>query len=1153
MEQKTKKRLLRFGGTLLSGALVFALCSVFFNEQQDNGFNGRYSLTAFAETAGEGSAENQLNVTMSDIKYKISDDNQYMLLVTAFEADEVLADTANSYIIGYEIDTVDTFNENGKKYYESIKLKTSETTSKTYTAEDIFGETYADYYLNVYEVENYNQSKDYTLRSFVKQITPVGEDGYTVDKVSYGAIATKHTMQYFEGVSATCTEDGNIEYWYCENCDKYYSDANGATEIALADTILTKTDHDKADTLSYDATGHWYACANDATEQLDKADHVFDDGVDYSETLSTFTCACGYSENKAYTTGVVSGTLSGADVDYTSFVITMYGENYTYTFKDAVNANGEYSINARIGNNYKMVVVSPEGYWGTIDAFNVVKENNETKDITVAEGNVIGNVDVNGKTVKTFADMTVARIDDCVDGTVSMSGSAKYPSSFGGRNQYIAPVATQVKSGEFAYTATLTSTQFYGYAGIGITDGTSFLVMQTTNSPTYYNGGTQLQFGTFTETSWSIGYTNLIKDCGGVEKQASNDFLAKPAFVRVGDELKLYMGNVHVATLTKDGLTLPTNYEMTSNFSILWENYANELTNFMKADTEYGFLYVSTEIAGSMKYASQFASVVSGQVEFPADVTANMQDTRLVVKDMSTNTYTTYTNIFDADGNYTLNLASGEYEFLFSNPASLTKTVSVDLTDGSVAMGKVVLEQKNLVSKPLVINNADIKMGADIGEYTDTISMPLSSMTYYFNNTVYKGEAIFKGTFKAPNTYNIAGGVGITDGSNSLRVVMTNGDLQAITLEYLTITPDKTGIYVSGSRTYRITGSGLPFFNYGKTALTNGGAAVDLKFYFHKKVDGSIDVYYEQLLLVTVKSDGFYLGAGLNATTQDGKLYNSTSGAINYPDASFVQPNKEYAVFAATAGNGAGSAFVAKGSVKTVHNVVVDEKAEALKAVLGGKYLSILGDSISTYHGVSDVHSNNDTLIIPQTGSTVRTFYPYSNVSTQNTPYWSQLANATGMNVLVNNSISGSNVVSCNDRPVNLHANTGALAGTNPDVILVYFGINDVGASSITAEMFEEAYREMIDKMVAKYPDADIFVIDLPYPNSSHSEDKLDQFNTIIHEIVAETEGVELIQFRNTKADNAATLTCDGLHPNAAGMKAYYEVIRDALYDYYCA
>jgi lysophospholipase L1-like esterase len=157
------------------------------------------------------------------------------------------------------------------------------------------------------------------------------------------------------------------------------------------------------------------------------------------------------------------------------------------------------------------------------------------------------------------------------------------------------------------------------------------------------------------------------------------------------------------------------------------------------------------------------------------------------------------------------------------------------------------------------------------------------------------------------------------------------------------------------------------------------------------------------------------------------------------------------------------------------------------------------------------------------------------------------------MNVLVNNSISGSNVVSCQDRPVNLHANTGALAGTNPDVILVYFCINDVGASSITAEMFEEAYRAMIAKMVAKYPNADIFVIDLPYPNASHSLDKLNQFNAIIHEIVAETEGVELIQFRNTKADNAATLTCDGLHPNAAGMKAYYEVIRDALYDYYCA
>lgn len=1154
MEQKNKKRLLRFGGTLLSGALVFALCSVFFNEQQNDGFNGRYSLTAFAETAGEGSAENQLNVTMSDIKYKISDDNQYMLLVTAFEADEVLADTANSYIIGYEIDSVDTFNDNGKKYYESIKLKTGETTSVNYTAKDVFGDTYTDYHLNVYEIENYDSTKDYTLRSFIKQITPVGDSDYTVDKVSYGSLATKHAMAHTEAKAATCTEDGNIEYWYCQNCDKYYSDASGATEITLADTVLTKTDHDKADTLSYDATGHWYPCLNDSTEQLDKADHVFDDGVDYSETQSTFTCACGYKKQDAYLTGTVSGTLACADnVDYTSFVITMYGEKYTYEFKNAVNESGEYTINTRIGENYKLVASSTEGYWGTVDPFAVAKENNEAKNITVEKGNVLGNVDVNGKTVKTYYDITASVIDDCKDGTVSLNWDyhGKPSPSFNGRYQYMTPVATQVKSGNFAYTATMSSTVFYGYAGIGITDGTSFLLMQTTNSPDYYDGGTQLQFGKFTETGWAIGYTNLIKDCGGVEKQASNDFLAKPAFVRVGDELKLYMGNVHVATLTKDGLTMPKNYTITTNFSVLTTNYANELANFMKADTEYGFLYVSTEIAGEMGYSSSFASPVSGQVTFPANVSANMQDTRLVAKNVNDGTYATYTGIFDDNGNYSLYLAAGEYEFLFSNPASLTKTVSVEVVENTVtSMGAVALESKNLATDSVIINNAEIKFGSNAGEYSDYVTMDITqTKEYVFNNTVYKGEAIFKGTFKAPNSYGTAG-VGITDGSNAIRIVMSNGYENHIRFEYEQILPDKTDNYVSGNRGYDLSGSGLPCFNFGKTSLTNGGDAVDLNFYFHKKADGSIDVYYETLLLISVKSDGFYLMAtGLTATTQDGKLYNDAAGDNNKPDASFVQANKEYAVYAVTVGGAGGDNAMAKASVSTVHVTEVDEKAVALKAKLSGKNLSVLGDSISTYHGVSNDNTTNSALV-----SSPAPYYPYNNVSTLDVPYWSKLTAATGMNLLVNNSVSGSTVTNCGNRAENLHADTGALAGTNPDVILVYLGINDVGATTITVEQFESAYREMIAKMTAKYPDADIFVIDLPYPDTeTHSKEDVDAYNAVIHKIVAENSNLRLIQMNGSAADNAATLTCDGLHPNAAGMQAYYEVIRDALYNCYCA
>lgn len=43
--------------------------------------------------------------------------------------------------------------------------------------------------------------------------------------------------------SATCTEDGNIEYWYCGACNKYFADADGKQEIELKDAVIPATGH----------------------------------------------------------------------------------------------------------------------------------------------------------------------------------------------------------------------------------------------------------------------------------------------------------------------------------------------------------------------------------------------------------------------------------------------------------------------------------------------------------------------------------------------------------------------------------------------------------------------------------------------------------------------------------------------------------------------------------------------------------------------------------------------------------------------------------------------------------------------------------------------------------------------------------------------
>ncbi len=50
-----------------------------------------------------------------------------------------------------------------------------------------------------------------------------------------------HTdLKYIPAKAATEDAEGNIEYWHCEGCNKYYSDKDGTKEIAKADTVTAK-------------------------------------------------------------------------------------------------------------------------------------------------------------------------------------------------------------------------------------------------------------------------------------------------------------------------------------------------------------------------------------------------------------------------------------------------------------------------------------------------------------------------------------------------------------------------------------------------------------------------------------------------------------------------------------------------------------------------------------------------------------------------------------------------------------------------------------------------------------------------------------------------------------------------------------------------
>ena len=59
---------------------------------------------------------------------------------------------------------------------------------------------------------------------------------------SYGELNPKNhaDLKHINAKAATTDAEGNIEYWYCDGCNKYFSDAAAAKEISKADTVIKK-------------------------------------------------------------------------------------------------------------------------------------------------------------------------------------------------------------------------------------------------------------------------------------------------------------------------------------------------------------------------------------------------------------------------------------------------------------------------------------------------------------------------------------------------------------------------------------------------------------------------------------------------------------------------------------------------------------------------------------------------------------------------------------------------------------------------------------------------------------------------------------------------------------------------------------------------
>ena len=75
-----------------------------------------------------------------------------------------------------------------------------------------------------------------------------------------------HTLQHHAAVSPTCRNAGNIEYWECTDCGKFYSDAAATAEITKESTVLAATGAHEWDV--------WQTTAAATCEQAGERSHM---------------------------------------------------------------------------------------------------------------------------------------------------------------------------------------------------------------------------------------------------------------------------------------------------------------------------------------------------------------------------------------------------------------------------------------------------------------------------------------------------------------------------------------------------------------------------------------------------------------------------------------------------------------------------------------------------------------------------------------------------------------------------------------------------------------------------------------------------------------------------------------------------------------
>ena len=150
----------------------------------------------------------------------------------------------------------------------------------------------------------------------------------------FKATEIMHNMSHVYKKDSTCTSVGNIEYYYCDECNKYYSDPKGEKEINKDILEIPMVAHEYQDTLSYNEEGHFYKCNNcdayksfashnltwvideEASEEKTGLKHQECDTCKYQTSLNTIIDVLPHTHKMSYVEEVKSTCSKDGNVGY---------------------------------------------------------------------------------------------------------------------------------------------------------------------------------------------------------------------------------------------------------------------------------------------------------------------------------------------------------------------------------------------------------------------------------------------------------------------------------------------------------------------------------------------------------------------------------------------------------------------------------------------------------------------------------------------------------------------------------------------------------------------------------------------------------------------------------------------------------------------